>query len=881
MAAGFAVLGIASCSVQPKGALMLAVSTDMQTPKDISVVSIFVSANSQPKFDYLGRVLPDGTVALPATLAVVQPDDPSAKIRVRVIGFEEQDARVLRDVITTVPQGRTALLRLPLNMLDLDSAKGTLPTADLPSKLMAKSQSARPPGLVPLGGGGSLVGGGLTDWNPLDIQSSCPVDQTSINGTCTTATIDSSTLPTYDVTSVYGDAGLQRNHTPVACFDVAQCFRGATPVANVDTSSPICSFAVPAGASIQNVALVTGTTGACIAPGECFVPLVNDPNQGWAIANGAVKLVSGVCKQLRAGAQIFVATSGCGPLEESLPVCEPTTPAGADAGAADSGTSDGAPDGALPDATADGPSSQDATGDASAADATIDGPSCVPATCKALGYTCGYAGDGCGALLQCGTCEAGTLCGTSSPYVCGPGSCPLCAQVATCDGSPTTISGLVLSAAAANPDPVPNVLVYVPNGTPPTFTSGVSCASCTAASSAVVSTYSVSDGSFSLQNVPSGSNVPVVIQLGRWRRQFTVNVTACTTNPINFNLPASSTQGDIPLTAISTGTGDLPECTLRKMGIADTEFTTNAGGGRFHLYSAAADNNGTSGSGAVAAAGAAVGESTLMGSLTTLDAYDQVLLPCWSLQSTKTSAELANLTSFVNAGGKVYASHYSYQWLQPNPSLTGVATWDLSADLGAQATTMGTIESANGPHVSAFFSWMTTYGYTTVTTPTLSVQATVHHVVDSVPSPSVSWIDGQDPNDAAPPNQEILFTFDTPYGGGTTCGRVAFAAFHTDTTTSTITPSTTIFPAECANVSTAMSVQNRIFEYSFWDLAGSTCTPPTAGSTCTPRSCQAQGLGCGPAGDGCGGLLDCGTCATGLTCGAGGPSTCGVPGLDQ
>ena len=42
-------------------------------------------------------------------------------------------------------------------------------------------------------------------------------------------------------------------------------------------------------------------------------------------------------------------------------------------------------------------------------------------------------------------------------------------------------------------------------------------------------------------------------------------------------------------------------------------------------------------------------------------------------------------------------------------------------------------------------------------------------------------------------------------------------------------------------------------------------------------SCPLIGANCGLASDGCGGVLDCGTCPTGLKCGANGkPGICGV-----
>jgi hypothetical protein len=47
------------------------------------------------------------------------------------------------------------------------------------------------------------------------------------------------------------------------------------------------------------------------------------------------------------------------------------------------------------------------------------------------------------------------------------------------------------------------------------------------------------------------------------------------------------------------------------------------------------------------------------------------------------------------------------------------------------------------------------------------------------------------------------------------------------------------------------------------------------GSDCTPKTCAELGFNCGPAGDGCGGELECGTCTAPETCGGGGASVCG------
>src|SRR6476620_2073131 len=54
------------------------------------------------------------------------------------------------------------------------------------------------------------------------------------------------------------------------------------------------------------------------------------------------------------------------------------------------------------------------------------------------------------------------------------------------------------------------------------------------------------------------------------------------------------------------------------------------------------------------------------------------------------------------------------------------------------------------------------------------------------------------------------------------------------------------------------------------NLPGQLGSSPDAGPVelCKKRTCQDQGIECGPAGDGCGGIItDCGVCPTGKRCG--------------
>lgn len=63
-------------------------------------------------------------------------------------------------------------------------------------------------------------------------------------------------------------------------------------------------------------------------------------------------------------------------------------------------------------------------------------------------------------------------------------------------------------------------------------------------------------------------------------------------------------------------------------------------------------------------------------------------------------------------------------------------------------------------------------------------------------------------------------------------------------------------------------------------LPSCTCTlwtpPDPDDDTCVPDTCAAVAGRCGALPDGCGGRLECGGCAAGQTCGAGGPNVCAV-----
>src|SRR5262249_4003150 len=190
-----------------------------------------------------------------------------------------------------------------------------------------------------------------------------------------------------------------------------------------------------------------------------------------------------------------------------------------------------------------------------------------------------------GGSLDCGnTCPMGQTCGQVLTNVCGMATpCTnLCLKQTTCPaGGTTSVSGTVFAPTNpmrfGTPDPLYNAVVYIPNAAVAPFTTGVSCDRCGAnvSGSPLVSVLTGPDGKFKLTNVPAGTNIPLVIQLARWRRQITINPTACTDTVLTADqtrLPRNKMEGDIPHMALVSGDVDALECVLRKMGIDDAEF---------------------------------------------------------------------------------------------------------------------------------------------------------------------------------------------------------------------------------------------------------------------------------------------------------------------
>jgi hypothetical protein len=325
------------------------------------------------------------------------------------------------------------------------------------------------------------------------------------------------------------------------------------------------------------------------------------------------------------------------------------------------------------------------------------------------------------------------------------------------------------------------------------------------------------DGTFTLTGVPQNATYTLVIQAGKWRRQFSETIAAVPLTGLVLHMPADHTQGNIPLIAIATGSADALECVFHDMGIADTEFTDDNGatnpGGRIHLYL------GSDSAGANITA-STPSQTTLMGTPTDsslINSYDMVMFPCQggpAAQATPTAA--TNLLNYANAGGRVFTTHFSYVWLDPadpfDSQFPPVANWDPEQfdpfpDPGIATVNTGFTDGAT------LAQWLANAGASYNNTPGQIQISTLRHDFNGVIAPTQPWLTL---NDSADSNPVMQFTFNTPVGAPAAkqCGRVLYNEYHV------ITPNSigVAYPAECPP-ETTMTAQEEMLEYALFDLS--------------------------------------------------------------
>jgi len=426
-------------------------------------------------------------------------------------------------------------------------------------------------------------------------------------------------------------------------------------------------------------------------------------------------------------------------------------------------------------------------------------------------------GAGAGNAGQGGSGQGGSLFPMSSGG--GTGSCVglECQQVQCSGGEKTTVTGTVFEPGGKVP--LYNVIVYVPNAPLKDIEDGASCDTCAASLSGdpVVAALTDTQGRFVLEDVPVGENIPLVIQVGKWRREFVLpKVDQCKENPTEagtIRLPRNKAEGHIPKIALTTGGADPLECLLRKVGIDDAEFTSENGDGRVHLFAGTLGatrfsdslNNGESFTDA----------TNLWSSVNSLMRYDVLLLACESAQYAETKPESSReaMHEYAGLGGRVFASHWHNYWMEAGAGLwPETADWDHQNDPPEPFT--GLIDTSF-PKGQALSDWLVNVGASS-TAGEMDIQEPQHTVATVNTEYSTRWIYSEAPQ--VPGVQ--YFTFNTPVGEAEAdqCGRVVYSDIHVSENDKFGEP----FPEGCK--ATDLSPQEKALLFMLFDL--SACITP-------------------------------------------------------
>ena len=409
------------------------------------------------------------------------------------------------------------------------------------------------------------------------------------------------------------------------------------------------------------------------------------------------------------------------------------------------------------------------------------------------------------------------------------------------DSSPSTtsVSGVVYDPAGRVP--LYNAVVYVVDPADQvTLGERAQCESCSAhfpKKGVLAAALTQADGSFRLTDMPVGKNVPLVIQLGKWRREITIDeVVPCTDTPLppdKTRLPRHSTEGHIPKIAVTTGGSDALECLLKKIGVDVAEFTPDSGAGRVNLFSGyrAAKNIIVNGSSQPLSTAEELWKSSdrMLG-------YDMILMGCegegslWKPEPTPkeppplprpVSMQL-EVRKYADLGGRIFGSHWHHRWINSDdttpdnpypPAGPAIASFAKSAG-GVDDLTVSVDDSF--PKGRAFSEWLLKVGASKE--PGQLPLTEVEHTVDSVdPTVARRWIYGTDTDPKRSPDMVQYFSFTTPVGAAE-CGRMVFSDVHVSFGGGK--DAAKAFPERCdASPDSELTAQEKALEFMIFDLS--------------------------------------------------------------
>jgi hypothetical protein len=466
----------------------------------------------------------------------------------------------------------------------------------------------------------------------------------------------------------------------------------------------------------------------------------------------------------------------------------------------------------------------------------------------------------------------------------------MCAAQVKCASGTTSITGTVYDPAGKVP--IYNVIVYIPDAPLANIATGASCDTCSASVSGKPVTTALTDssGTFKLDNVPVGLDFPLVMQVGKWRRQITIKaseVSQCTSKAIadassgldrRLRLPRNQSEGSLPKIAITAGDADRLQCLFTRMGVDTTEFTNPDGKGALNIYNDNYDDNGKASYDNGTAWPSAF---PFWSDVTAMMKYDVILMACGASQSryngnkkpadgtdpsasgnVLTDAMKLNMVQYLAQGGRTFAEHYHIGWLKAYPPLKDVVKYpcvaggtdnpcsiapDGHAPFGDVATwvedssddSLGDITATidqSFPKGQAFASWLQSVGGTT-TKGTIQLGSDVKPTaITTIQPPSQKWI--------TQPGYVHYLTFNAPTTAAPAaqCGRFVFTGLHVASAVVSGADADTknaTFPTGC-KTARDLSAPEKALEFMIFDLTSclipdsSIPTPPPIGGSSAP-----------------------------------------------
>jgi hypothetical protein len=333
------------------------------------------------------------------------------------------------------------------------------------------------------------------------------------------------------------------------------------------------------------------------------------------------------------------------------------------------------------------------------------------------------------------------------------------------------VSGTVL--APEGSIPISGALIYATQDDVAPIPQNVFCDRCVELPASTAYTFSAADGTFSL-GVPGTGDWTIVMQKGSFRRLHDTTIVENVDQPLDdaaTTLPSKrdpASGAEIPKMAVATveiGTWDNISNSLAKLGLGTVDGfgDLEPGTESFDVYGPQSPH----------------GEaSALLNDYSVLSQYHIVFFPCavdWPDGYLTDPKVLSNLREFMRAGGRIYATDYSYDilkrafgepitWLYDNGSFGSAETSEYDAVATVIDSDMAAWLAAQG--IGSF----TLESNFTVVDAVQGYQAPDENGKPTMMTPKV-WV-----NAAVPGEGDRPATISYQYG----CGRALFSTYHTE-----------------------------------------------------------------------------------------------------